>query len=1173
MVRVGVVRPVGEGGRVVRARRALCGFAVAMMKGFTRESCRLWATRLALALWVLAPRAYAMPELRVSEGFTVAPLGLVAEFAYDPGSSLAPEDLAASPSRFRREHADVPVFGYRSGSEWLRVRVVDERAEPGELVLEHGYGQTDLIEVTEVVNGHAVAVQRAGDHVPLAERASDARLPAIVLPPRRERELYVRLESLGSHVLAYSLFDRHAYAKHHARDLTLQSLYYGALAAMLLYNAFVWLATRGRAYGYYVGFLAAYGVFQASLTGVIASFGIVTGAACDALAPMFIAITGVAGLAFARALLDLRSCAPRVDRGVGVLLAAIPVVYLLPTLLADYRMTMHVMIPAVVVWASTMIAVGFVAHRRGVVTARLYLFAWSAFLLGSVISALRSLGLLPTNPLTIYLHQVGSVIEFLVLSLALAERIKRLQAEATYQAELAREAAESLRRASEEKARAEALSAEELRRLDRLKDEFLANTSHELRTPLNGVIGLADSLLATDEELPRATAQGLRAILASGRRLERLVSDIMDFSKARSGELAVDLGAVDLCVAVSESLLLLAPVVGAKPLRLANEVPGNFPLARADETRLAQVLQHVVGNAIKFTESGEVRVQATRSEGRLVVLVSDTGPGIPDHKVHTVFAAFEQGDGSTTRMHGGTGLGLAFVRQLMELQGGTVKVAKTSAGGTTIALELAMAPPAAQQARKEPTTKVRSIPPPARASVAPQKSLAPSALPLAAALPTGAATLRDRRPLLSALPSTATRHLITPGSAGRSGRRTRVLVADDEPVNLERIQLDLESTGYELVCVPDGEAAVRAFDDEGPFDLVLLDVMMPKLDGLAACRAIRERAAANAVPVVLVTAKRETKDLQAGFSAGANDYLTKPYVRQELLERARMHVTTASMSRAVQRFVPGEFAKLLGHERLDQLVLGDCAERELTVLFLDIQGFTQASERMTSRQVFAWLNEQFGALVPAVRAYGGFVDKFIGDALMGLFPKGAHTAVDAAAHAMKLLSQTNAQARVGIGLHHGPTMLGTIGDGERFSPTVVSDTVNVAARLESLTRRFEARVLLSEETVEAAGISKSGRTRYLGAFRLKGREKALRVHELLDADDPIVAAEKRSANEILVRVHRELASGDLESAFASAAEGCDLFPNDAAVSFYRVAIESMLRVGATFDGAIDLKEK
>jgi adenylate cyclase len=201
------------------------------------------------------------------------------------------------------------------------------------------------------------------------------------------------------------------------------------------------------------------------------------------------------------------------------------------------------------------------------------------------------------------------------------------------------------------------------------------------------------------------------------------------------------------------------------------------------------------------------------------------------------------------------------------------------------------------------------------------------------------------------------------------------------------------------------------------------------------------------------------------------------------------------------------------------------------------------------------------------------VDKFIGDALMGLFAKGVLSAVNAATEAMRALREREPTARVGIGIHHGVTMLGAIGDDERFSPTVVSDTVNVASRLESLTRRFDALVLLSEETAEAACIGRSGRTRFLGSFRLKGRAKALRIHELLDAEDPLVAADKRSAGEFIVKTLGELERGDVERAWGTAGEGLELYPVDPVLAFYREALGEMLQTGATYEGALDLREK
>jgi two-component system sensor histidine kinase ChiS len=327
--------------------------------------------------------------------------------------------------------------------------------------------------------------------------------------------------------------------------------------------------------------------------------------------------------------------------------------------------------------------------------------------------------------------------------------------------------------------------------------------------------------------------------------------------------------------------------------------------------------------------------------------------------------------------------------------------------------------------------------------------------------------------------------------------------------------------------------------------------------------------------VVLVTAKREPKDLQEGFAAGATDFLTKPYVRQELLARTKAHLGTARLSRAFHRHVPVEFAKLLGHEGAEGLRLGDCVERQLTVFFADIQGFTKASERMTSRQVFAWLNDCFSLIVPALRAHGGLVDKYIGDAVMAVFAASADHAVEAAIDATRALRQLDPKLRLGIGLHYGEAMIGTLGDADRFAPTVVSDTVNVASRLETMTRRFGARVLLTEETLQAMEAASRHSFRYIGTFRVKGRQKALRVHEALDAEPDGVAQSRGNATECLREVHEALARVDLETAWVAAKRGTEKFPDDGVLSFLAGEVEDLVSGGAgdAFDGVLELRTK
>jgi signal transduction histidine kinase/class 3 adenylate cyclase len=1015
---------------------------------------------------------------------------------------------------------------------------------------------------------------RLGDTLPFAERWLPIAQPNMRL--EQDGEIYFRVASTSSLQFPVRLVRVDRLLVDVARERVGIAAFFGCMLIMLAYNALLAVRLRSKDYAWYCAYVASFVIFEASIEGWGYEF-------FWPRSPALQSVVTPISLGWLTATMTwLAASFTRItERSQRVAIASRSGAFVASTVgtlspLLGYGSSIRILAVVGIVCILVNLASALLAARAGQAGARWFFVGFGSILVGLLAYTLRSAGVLPSNWLTLQSPKLGALVDVTLLSFALAERIESLQAEATRQAriaadnaDLARVAAEVATRASEEKAAAEAHAADELRRLDALKDEFLANMSHELRTPLNGVIGLADSLLERGAELPKVALQGLQAILASGKRLDRLVSDILDFSRAKTGDLGVELGAVDLSSAVSEALLLLAPSVGAKHVRLANDVPPGFPLARADDTRLAQVLHHVIGNAIKFTNAGEVRVGAERREGRLVLVVKDTGPGITPDKLVTIFSAFEQGDGSATRAHGGAGLGLAFVKQLMTLQGGRIEVASEGGKGTRVLLEFLPAPPAAQAARVHGSTaKVRSIPPPAA-----RNSLLPPSVRELARIPVPARVMATADLLASSGAASPPSRVHAARNQVGGVRPPRVLAADDEPVNLERIQLDLESTGYELVCVQDGQAAVEAFEREGPFDLVLLDVMMPRLDGLAVCRAIRERASPVEVPVLLITAKREPKDLQAGFASGANDYLTKPYVRQELLERARSHLATAATARAMQRFVPNEFAKLLGHERLEQVNLGDCAEKDLTVLFLDIHGFTSVSERMTARQVFGWLNDQFGVLVPAVRAHGGFVDKFVGDALMGIFPRGALSAVDAASEALRALRENEPTARVGIGIHHGATILGAIGDAGRFSPTVVSDTVNVASRLEQLTRRFDALVLVSEEVVESAGIVNSGRTRFLGSFRVKGRTKGMRIHELLDADDPIVAAEKRGAAEFLTRIVRGLAVGDLEGAWVAAGEGLERYPIDRVLAFYRETLEEMMRIGAAYDGAIELKEK
>jgi len=219
-------------------------------------------------------------------------------------------------------------------------------------------------------------------------------------------------------------------------------------------------------------------------------------------------------------------------------------------------------------------------------------------------------------------------------------------------------------------------TAERLLELDKLKDQFLANTSHELRTPLNGIIGLTESLIAgAAGKLSPTVVENLSMVVSSGNRLAGLVNDILDFSTLRQSGIQLNKRFLDLHALVEEVLTLSRYLAHDKCLELVNAVPHDLPPVLADESRLQQVLHNLVGNAIKFTPQGRITLSAfiDKRQG-LTVLVEDTGIGIPPEKHDAVFNSFEQGDGEVARSFGGTGLGLAIARQLVVLHGGRMSI-------------------------------------------------------------------------------------------------------------------------------------------------------------------------------------------------------------------------------------------------------------------------------------------------------------------------------------------------------------------------------------------------------------------------------------------------------------------------------------------------------------------
>jgi len=436
----------------------------------------------------------------------------------------------------------------------------------------------------------------------------------------------------------------------------------------------------------------------------------------------------------------------------------------------------------------------------------------------------------------------------------------------------------------------------ELQRLNKLKDEFLANTSHELRTPLNGIIGIAESLIdGATGELNNKTKANLSMIVGSGKRLSALVNDILDLSKLKRHSLVLQIKPVDVKGTVDIVLALSQLSVAKKDLQLINAVALDLPPAQADENRLQQILYNLVGNAIKFTESGRVEISAKVVNNHLELCISDTGIGIAKDKLDRIFESFEQAEGSTARDYGGTGLGLAVTKQLVQLHGGDIWVESTLGVGSQFFVKL---PISKEQVKTQPTQYQLPIQP-----------------------------VSEEAKIETAVP------------VAQEGQ-FKILIVDDEPVNLQVLVNHLSLQNYTLVQGSSGMEALEQIEEAKP-DLILLDVMMPKMTGYEVTQKVREKWKTDELPVLLLTAKNQIADLVEGFESGANDYITKPVSKDELLARINTHLSIKQLREDNLRMS----AELEVSRRLQQMLLPKEQELE-QVAHLDIAGFMKPAEEV-----------------------------------------------------------------------------------------------------------------------------------------------------------------------------------------------------------------------------------
>lgn len=735
----------------------------------------------------------------------------------------------------KEAHSFIPIgdveqkSGFFQAGNWLRFDV-DNRSKEDKWLIEFSFALIHELKIYEQSSGEIELLYSGGANLPFHQREVNDRyfIYDLDIQPGEKKTYYAYAVGSGDLHPPISIWQKNAFIEKTQFESTMLGLFYGIILVMISYNLFLYFSLRMRSYLYYViaisftllGKMAINGTAYQYLWPHSPEWNIIS-------APIFVALGCSAIVIFTRNFLDMDTYTPSFRKLSYVLIGLNGTVII--TMFISRYIGLYLMVSFSLLTFLSVLIYAVICLIRGARQARFYIVGWVVFLTGVSITILERAVVLPFTTFTEYAGQMAITFEIVLLSLALADKIKIIREE--------KEAAEK------ESQRNKELAIENLRKADELKDEFLAVTSHELRTPLYGMIGIAQSLRdGVSGQLPENANKQLSFIIASGERLTKLVNEILDFSKLKYDSIKLDIKPVHVHQVLNLVIAIMNPLLTDKNIRLINNIDDALPPVRADQNRLQQMLHNLLDNAIKYTDEGEIIISAYERANDVTISITDTGRGISDEQLEHIFQPFEQGSLSTSRDVSGVGIGLSITKNLVDLHSGSIHVESEKGVGSTFSITLPIHDEASYEEDVAATVEEFIFGEEA-------KEVQPIERPF-------------------------------------SEKRPTILVADDEYVNLQVLMNQLSLEGYDVITVLRGEDVFQVVE-EREIDLVILDIMMPGKSGYDVCKQLRETYTLMELPILMLTAKNQLEDKVVSFEAGANDYLVKPTDKQELLSRVK----------------------------------------------------------------------------------------------------------------------------------------------------------------------------------------------------------------------------------------------------------------------------------------------
>ena len=796
----------------------------------------------------------------------------------------------------------VPNFGFTQSTFWCRFTIENASPLSLSLILESNWAHHDIIDFYVVHEGRVVSHEKEGDQFPYYSRQN--KYPNVTFPIRIDgyavQTIYFRVRSKASMIIDFVLWQPDAFTTNAIQKHYMFGLYYGAVIVMILYNLFIFVGVQEKIhYLYYVLFISSLLLIQMTLDGFAYTYlwPAYPGWASKCV-NIFVFMGIFWGTLFSQKFLDTRIHVPKFDILLR-LVTSLSFVGIWTMFFIDISLAGEIATTAGLIFPLIIFTASLLCLVRRVREARYFFWASLCLLVGMVLVALDYCGIVHRGFLSTFALHIGTTVQALLLSFGLADRINALKREhcLVQEANLTMEKQFSDKLQMEIDLKTLSLNQQkiqleqanrELKEIDVMKSNFFANISHELRTPLTLICGWTEYIMAGElGTVPDPLKDIIHKINSQNLLLTEKINNMLKLSKFDAGMLKLKLNRIDIEAFVRRIVYTFQDLTAHSGISL--ECCCEAPIAPIflDREKLRDILNNLIRNAYKFTESGSITVTLTKTKHHIRISVADTGVGIPLEIQKTIFNRFEQGRNSRTRPYEGTGLGLAIVKESVDIMKGTITVESLEHHGTVFhvhlpnALEQLASDAFIERRRKDRRVDTTDMPgiKERRKNVRRENDLAEidDENTFQIIVSKSAADDTDKLKIVNA----------------QNAQGTLVIAEDDLGVR-DLFQDVLKE--YTLIIAANGQLAWEAIQKHQP-DLVISDIMMPVMDGYSLVKAIKASKHTENIPIILITAAVDKNDRIKGLQLGADDFLTKPFHHMELKTRVKNVISLRKLYR------------------------------------------------------------------------------------------------------------------------------------------------------------------------------------------------------------------------------------------------------------------------------------